>query len=81
MSFFLFTKSNGELTKQKKIKNIIYRICGVGMIATFSLFLLDFIPGFNFPALTWLIEAIALFFFGTSWLVKADTFKFLSDKK
>lgn len=24
MSFFLFTKTNGEMTKQKKIKNIIY---------------------------------------------------------
>jgi len=80
ISFFLFTKTSGEMTKQKKIKNIIYRVCGIGMIASFSLFLLNLIPGFNFHAMTWLIEAIALFFFGASWLVKADAFKFLRDK-
>ena len=81
MSFFLFTKTNGEMTKQKKIKNIIYRVCGNGMIASFSLFLLELIPGFNFPCLTWLVEAIALFFFGTSWIVKSDAFSFLQDSK
>ena len=42
MSFFLFTKSKGEMTKQKKIKNIIYRICGIGMIGAFLLMLLNF---------------------------------------
>ena len=52
MSFFLFTKTSGEMTKQKKIKNIIYRICGVGMLASFSLFLLNFIPGFSCNNLT-----------------------------
>ena len=36
MSFFLFTKSSGELTKQKNIKNIIYRVCGIGMLAAIS---------------------------------------------
>ena len=80
MSFFLFTKSSGEMTKQKKIKNIIYRVCGIGMIASFSLFLLELIPGFNFHSMTWLIEAIALFFFGASWLVKANAFPFLNDR-
>ena len=42
MSFFLFTKTSGEMTKQKKIKNIIYRVCGIGMIASFFLFFLNF---------------------------------------
>lgn len=81
MSFFLFTKTNGEITKQKKIKNIIYRVCGIGMLASFSLFLLNLIPGVNIPYLTWLVEAIALFFFGTSWIIKSDAFPFLQDKK
>ena len=81
MSFFLFTKTSGEMTKQKKIKNIIYRVCGVGMMGAFSLFLLQFIPNFNCYNLTWIVEAIALFFFGASWIVKADAFPFLQDKK
>jgi hypothetical protein len=81
MSFFLFTKTSGELTKQKKIKNIIYRVCGVGMLAAFALMLLQFIPGFDCYNLVWIIEAIALFFFGTSWIVKSDAFPFLQDSK
>lgn len=81
MSFFLFTKTSGNMTKQKKIKNIIYRVCGVGMLASFALFLLNFIPGFVCFNLTWIIEAIALFFFGISWIVKSDAFPFLSDRK
>lgn len=80
MSFFLFTKTNGEMTKQKKIKNIIYRVCGVGMVASFLLFFLNFFSWSPYN-LTWIIEAIALFFFGLSWIVKSDAFPFLSDKK
>lgn len=81
MSFFLFTKSSGEMTKQKKIKNIIYRVCGIGMLGSFLLMLLQFIPGFNCYNLTWIVEAIALFFFGFSWIVKSDAFPFLQDKE
>lgn len=81
MSFFLFTKTSGEITPQKKIKNVIYRICGVGMMASFLLFLLNFIPNFECYNLTWIIEAIALFFFGASWIVKSDAFPFLKDGK
>ena len=81
MSFFLFTKSSGEMTKQKKIKNIIYRVCGIGMLGSFLLMLLQFIPGFNCYNLTWIVEAIALFFFGFSWIVKSDAFPFLQDRE
>ena len=80
MSFFLFTKTSGEVTKQKKIKNVIYRVCGIGMLVSFALFLLKLIPGFSCYNLTWIIEAIALFFFGVSWIVKSDAFPFLSDR-
>ena len=79
MSFFLFTKTSGEITPQKKIKNIIYRVCGIGMLGAFLLMLLQFIPGFDCYNLTWIVEAIALFFFGTSWIVKSDAFPFLHD--
>lgn len=81
MSFFLFTKTDGEITPQKRIKNIIYRVCGVGMLGAFLLMLLQFIPGFVCPNLTWIVEAIALFFFGTSWIVKSDAFPFLHDNR
>lgn len=81
MSFFLFTKTSGKITPQKKIKNVIYRICGIGMLASFLLFFLNFIPNFECYNLTWIIEAIALFFFGASWIVKSDAFPFLKDDK
>ena len=81
MSLFLFTKSSREITKQKKIKNIIYRVCGVGMIASFLLMLLNFIHGVHIYNLTWIVETIALFFFGTSWIIKSDAIPFLKDNK
>lgn len=71
-SFFLFTKGDGNPTKNKKIRNIIYRVCGVGMIASFAMLLL---PDFHIKV--WLMETVALFFFGVSFLTKADVFPFL----
>jgi predicted membrane channel-forming protein YqfA (hemolysin III family) len=71
-SFFLFTKSTGEMTKKKKIRNIIYRICGVGMIASFLILLFPY-----FRIQVWLVETIALFFFGISLLTKADIYPWL----
>ena len=71
-SIFLFTKSSGEMTKKKKMRNIIYRICGIGMIASFLILLL---PPFRIKV--WLMETIALIFFGVSFLTKADIFPFL----
>jgi hypothetical protein len=71
-SVFLFTKSKGEMTRNKKIRNIIYRVCGVGMVASFLILLLP-----DFYIKVWLMEAIALFFFALSFLTKADVFPFL----
>jgi ethanolamine transporter EutH len=73
ISFFQFTKSSGEMTKQKKIRNIIYRVCAGGMLGSFLILLLP-----SFYIQTWLVETIALFFFGISWLTKADAFKWLA---
>ena len=76
-SLFLFTKSSGNPTRNKKIRNIIYRICGIGMICSFLILLLP-----SFPIQTWLVEAVALFFFGISFLTKADYYSWLfADKK
>ena len=78
-SIFLFTKTNGEMTKNKKIRNIIFRVCGVGMVASFLLML---IPQKVLPNKTWVTEMVALTFFGISWLTKANCYKWLfCDKK
>ena len=71
-SFFLFTKGDGQPTKKKKIRNIIYRICGVGMISSFLLLMLPY-----FYIKIWLVETIALSFFGISFLTKADIYPWL----
>lgn len=71
-SFFLFTKSSGNMTIWKKRRNVIYRVCGVGMVASYALMALPY-----FPIKIWLVETIALTFFGLSWLTKADCYKFL----
>lgn len=79
-SIFLFTKDgndkNQELSKQKKIKNFIFRICGVGMLGGMALVLFP-----TFDAQIFIAEAIALTFFGISWLVKGEVFGLLADKK
>lgn len=71
-SLFLFTKSAGEMTENKKKRNIIFKVCGIGMIASFLGLLLP-----AFPIKVWLIETFALSFFGISWLTKANIFPFL----
>ena len=71
-SIFLFTKSTGEMTKKKKIRNIIYIGCGIGMIGSFLILLLPY-----FRIQVWLTEAIALFFFAISFLTKADVYPWL----
>lgn len=72
-SLFLFTLGDSN-TKQKKKRNLIYRICGIGM-AISALLILFPIPGKFF-----ITEAIALTLFGISWLVKGEVFNILSDK-
>lgn len=75
-SLFLFTKSSGTMTKNKKKRNIIFRVCGIGMVASFLMLPLPI------PHIVWLVEAIALAFFGVSWLTKADYYPWLfADKK
>ena len=74
-SLFLFTLGESG-TKVKKIRNIIYRVCGIGMLSALILMVLPI----NFFAKTFIVEAIALTFFGISWLVKGQVFNLFSDK-
>lgn len=76
-SLFQFTKGSDNPTKNKKRRNIIFRICGVGMIASFVLLPLAQYHILEIPHVIWVIETIALAFFGISWLTKANAYRVL----
>ena len=70
---FLFTKNGGYMTPQKRKRNIIYYVCGGGMLAALIsiLFVGQLWSG------TWWVEMVALFFFGIAFLTKADVYPWL----
>lgn len=74
-SLFQFTKGSDNPTPKKRKRNIVFRVCGVGMVLSF----LAIIPCTLFPVphATWWIEMFALTFFGISWLTKANCYKVL----
>ncbi len=77
-SIFLFTLSNGNITPRKRIRNIIYRVCGIGMLAmelAFAVIMLCGAPQY----LIMIVEIVLLHLFGISWLVKGEAFPFLND--
>lgn len=74
-SLFLFTLGEENPTKQKKIRNIVYRVCGIGMLCALALMVIPV----SFFAKTFIVEAIALTFFGISWLVKGQALGILKD--
>lgn len=80
-SAFLFTQTGKYgMTSRKKTRNLIYRICGFGMVGVeivFGLSKLTSMPGY----LTMVFEIILLTLFGISWLVKGEAFPFLNDTK
>ncbi len=77
-STFQFTKSDSEITGRKRIRNIIYRICGIGMLlmeVAFAVIMICGVPRYH----VMYIEIILLSLFGLSWLVKGGAFPFLND--
>lgn len=72
---FLFTKSNGIVTPNKKKRNIIFRICGAGMVL--ALLAIVGVTIFDIWAGTWAVETVALFFFGIAFLTKAGVYPWL----
>jgi lactoylglutathione lyase len=86
MSFFLFTKSKlkpEQRGKKKVLRNRIYRICGVtitlAILAVFICFKL-YPEWCHKSSFTFWMEAIAVEFFGISWMVKGDAFAYFRDK-
>ncbi len=76
-SLFLFTKSGGSPTPEKRIRNRIYTVCGVSMLVCIALIglyywrLQDTAVAVLKPVF-WL-ESLALWTFGISWFVKGET--------
>ena len=68
------------MTDRKKVRNVIYRICGWGMVG-FEALLVALVllgaPGW----VVMVIEIILLHLFGFAWLVKGEFFPFLNDKE
>lgn len=78
---FLFTKGNDNPTPQKKIRNIIYNVCGFGMFVFMAFqFICVVEPEFFKGPFTMINEIILLQLFGFSWLVKGRAIPFLNDK-
>lgn len=87
-SLFLFPKTTpgGKMTGRKKMRNVVYYVCG-GLIcfSILSIVLLNFTKVFaflgidKFPLWTFVFETLGLYAFGFSWLTKGETI--LPDKK
>lgn len=81
-SLVLFTKSSSpHPTREKLTRNKIYITCGwviIGCVASIILLTvfdhLHILPAEKINISTFILEAIALFAFGISWLIKGDTF-------
>ena len=68
------------MTDRKKVRNLIYRICGWGMIGFEALLVVLVLLG----APGWVVMVIEIFLlhlFGFAWLVKGEFFPFLNDKE
>ena len=72
MSIFIFTKSDRKKenqTERKRLRNKIYRTCGVLMIVAMIIIAIN--PG-DMDNLVFWLEALAVELFGFSWLVKGE---------
>ncbi|GGH08285.1 hypothetical protein [Mucilaginibacter phyllosphaerae] len=78
MSLFLFTrtKNKGQMTRQKRKRNLVYRICGIIMLLAIGTIALLKVTSLGtlivaYNPVFWL-ETIALWAFGSSWLIKGE---------
>lgn len=83
---FLFTKHSGEITDKKKVRNIIYQVCGY-VILVMYLFSTVLVlkstsgnPSKIFPLWTCMIcEILEIGAVGFAWLVKGESLRFFND--
>ena len=76
-SLFLFTKSGGTPTPQKRKRNRVYVTCGLVMLVCLALtglyiFYLEDTAISDYKPVFWL-ESLMIWAFGISWFVKGDT--------
>ena len=76
-SLALFTKTGGNPTPKKLVRNRVYRVCGIVMLACIALMGLYNLVGkpavlAGLKPVFWL-ETFALWAFGFSWFVKGET--------
>lgn len=65
------TKIGINAIKRKKMENIIYKTCGIIVWLSIGILLIRMITGFELTnADVFIMETIAIFFFGVSWLIK-----------
>lgn len=77
-SYFLFTKTDdfATVTDNKKKRNIVYRVCAIGMLI-FMIFQVISVSVSWLPEYCTMINEIALlFFFAVSWLTKGNSLFF-----
>jgi VIT1/CCC1 family predicted Fe2+/Mn2+ transporter len=77
-ALFLFPRSSGAMTPEKRRRNIVYRTCGGIMAAAIlSMFPSQLLPD-SWHAFLWL-ETLCVLAFGTSWLIKGAFLGILAD--
>jgi magnesium-transporting ATPase (P-type) len=79
---WLFTLTNGIVTKQKKIRNKVYYVCGITILVFMVLEILFVAKCFNIPKgvpMTLINEFVMLTAFGVAYLTKSEFFKKLND--
>lgn len=85
---FLFTQHGGEITNKKKIRNIIYKVCGYTVLGIFTIsnifFALDktgHIPT-DFPVcIITICQSLELLAVGFAWTVKGESLGFFNDER
>jgi hypothetical protein len=77
-SLVLFRKTNPNKppTQMKRIRNVVYTVCGVGILICVALIVVvgllpRDLPIFKLSPVFWL-ESLAIIFFGVSWFVKGE---------
>ena len=82
MILFQFTQSDGEMSSNKKKRNILYKICGITIISFMAFQIITVAFSDIFPKwCTMINEATMLTAFAVAWLCKAECFSKLNDNK
>jgi hypothetical protein len=79
-ALFLFPKSGGAMTPEKRRRNVLYRTCGAVMAIAILLMFPSQLSPDSWHLFLWL-ETISVLAFGISWLVKGGFLGILADPK